>query len=154
MSPTALLLAKLVGLLALALTCAAAAWRGERSEQLGAALISAAWLINPLLEQRRSWYAPQFGILAADVATLMGLVILVFVYKRYWTICATAFQAIAVLTHVAFLIDPRALYRAYFMANFSIGFLLLGAILGGVVIESAPRRLSPPARRQQGSSAP
>jgi hypothetical protein len=42
-----------------------------------------------------------------------------------------------VLTHLGFLINPRLLYRAYYFANFSIGFLVLGTIVGGVLIEDS-----------------
>jgi hypothetical protein len=135
--------AQLVGWLALGATCGAAFWRGGPPERLGAVLIAVTWAVTPLVELRRSWYQPQFGILAVDVFTLAALIALAFWRHRYWTICAAAFQAVAVLTHLAFLINPRALYRAYLFANFSIGFLLLGAILGGVLIEGAPIRRPP-----------
>ena len=136
-------LAQIIGWTALALTCAVAFWRGEWPERLGAALIAVAWLVTPLVELRRSWFEPQLGILAVDVATLIALVALAFWYGRYWAICASAFQAIAVLTHLAFLINPEALYRAYLFGNFSIGFLLLGSILGGTLIEVGPIRIRP-----------
>ena len=130
-------LANLINLLALVATCAIAVWRGRRPERAGALIIAAGFLLTPLVERRESWFQPQFGIFAVDVATLVALVALAFWYGRYWSICAAAFQAIAVLTHFAFLLNPHAIYRAYYFANFSIGFLLLGALLGGVFIESA-----------------
>jgi hypothetical protein len=127
--------AQLVGWIAVGVTCVLAFWRGGRPERLGAVLIAVTWAVTPLVELRRSWFEPQPGILAVDALTLAALVGLAFGYRRYWTICAAAFQAVAVLTHLAFLTNPHALYRAYLFANFSIGFLLLGAILGGIVIE-------------------
>ena len=130
-------LAQLVGWAAVALTCVAAAWRGERPERLGAGLIAVAWVLSTMVERRHNWLEPQYGILAVDVATFIGLTGLAFACRRAWAICAAAFQSVAVLTHVAFLINPAALYRAYYMANFSIGFLLLGAVIGGVLLESA-----------------
>jgi hypothetical protein len=130
-------LAQMVGWTALALTCAAAAWRGERPERLGAALIAVTWILSTLVEQRSNWLEPQYGILTVDIATLFGLAGLAFVYRRGWAICAAAFQAVAVLTHLAFVINPAALYRAYYMDIFSIGFLLLGADVGGILLESA-----------------
>jgi hypothetical protein len=129
-------LTKISNLLALALTCGVVVWRGRRPERIGALVVTIAFLVTPLVEQRRSWYQPQFGIMAVDVATLAALAVMAIRYDRYWPICAAAFQAVAVLTHLAFLINPHALYRAYYVGNFSIGFLLLGAILGGVILES------------------
>jgi len=137
-------LGQIVGWVALALTAGAAWRRGGRPERHGALLVCAAWVLTPLVELRESWIQPQYGILAVDIATLLGLIIMAIRYDRYWPICAAAFQTIAVLTHVAFVINPGALYRAYLFGNFSIGFLLLGSIVGGVIMEGE----TPPARRQ------
>jgi len=136
------ILAQGIGWFAVALTCIAAVWRGERPERLGAALIAIAWALTDLVEQRNNWLEPQYGILTVDIATFIGLAAIAFAYRRAWAICAASFQAVAVLTHLAFLLDPAVLYRAYYMANFSIGFLLLGAIIGGVLMESGRSPLS------------
>ena len=127
--------AQIVGWIALALACAAAAWRGGRPERLGALLLAAAWVVTPLVELRSSWRQPQIGILGVDIVTLAALAWLAMRYDRTWPICAAGFQAIAVLTHLAFLVNPQALWRAYLVGNFAIGFLLLGAVVGGVVME-------------------
>jgi hypothetical protein len=141
-------LAQSVGWAALALTCGAAVWRGQRPERLGASVTAIGWIVSPLVEFGDSWYQPQFGIFAVDVLALVAFIALTLRYRRYWTICATAYQAITVMTHLAFLLNPTGLYRAYLFGNFSIGFLLLGAILGGVVFESeaSPYRLRFPSR--------
>jgi hypothetical protein len=70
-------------------------------------------------------------------------------YNRFWLVYATAFQSIAILVHMAFLLAPRVLYRAYFVESFAIGYLILGAIMGGVLIESAA-----PVRRTRRAPAP
>jgi hypothetical protein len=130
-------LTQLVNLAAMLLTCAVVFQYGARPERIGLSIVAAAFLLTPLVEQRESWLRPQWGILTVDVLTLAALVGIAFWWNRAWPICAAAFQAIAALTDVAFLIGPRALYRAYYVGNFAIGFLLLGAILGGVVFEAA-----------------
>jgi hypothetical protein len=136
-------LAQIVNWTTLALTCAVVFWRGSRPERVGMTIVAIGYVLTPLVEQRDSWYAPQFGIMAVDAAILAAFIAMAFRYDRYWTICATAFQAIAVLIHFAFLINPPALYRAYFYASFSIGYLILGSILGGVVIERRTPFLRP-----------
>jgi len=113
-------------------------------------IIAVGWVVSSLVERRDSWYEPQFGIMAVDIVILAAFVVMSFRYDRYWTICAAAFQAIAVLTHFAFLVNPHALYRAYYFGNFAIGFLILGAILGGVLIE----RVAPYRRRRPPSPEP
>jgi hypothetical protein len=137
MSKTALDLAPWIGWFALGLTCVIAFWRGGRPERLGAVFSVAGWIVTPVVEIRTDWYQPQVGIFAVDVAMLVLLAGLAFRYRRYWAICAAAFQAVMVLTHIGFLINPRMLYRAYYFANFSIGFLVLGAIVGGTLIEDS-----------------
>jgi hypothetical protein len=130
-------LAQMLGWACLALTCVAAAWRGGPPEKLGASLSAAAWVVSTLVERRHNWLEPQFGIFAVDVVMLFALIALAFWSRRYWAIWAAGFQAIGVLTHLLFLINPAALYRAYYMSNFSIAFLVLGAIVAGVIFESA-----------------
>ena len=148
-------LAQFVNAAALVLTCAIVFGRGRQPERIGMTVIAMAFLVTPLVEARGSWYEPQYGILAVDVLTLAALIAISVLYDRYWPICAAAFQAVAVLTHVAFMIDPAALYRAFYFGNFSIGFLLLGSILGGAFIEAAPIRFRPRlASRPSPSSEP
>jgi len=136
-------LTQFVNATALVLTCAIVFGRGRGPERLGMTVLAMAFLVTPLVQARGSWYEPQYGILTVDALTLAALIAMSFWCDRYWPICAAAFQAVAVLTHVAFLIDPTGLYRAFYFGNFAIGFLLLGSILGGTLIEVAPIRFRP-----------
>jgi hypothetical protein len=147
-------LVQLVNAAALLLVGAIAFWRGRTPERVGMAIIAAAFLITPLVERRDSWLASQVGILVVDAATLVALIALAAWCARYWAVWASAFQAVAVLTDLAFLIDPRAVYRAYYFGNFSIGFLLLGAILGGALIERDRPFRRQPRRRPSARSTP
>jgi hypothetical protein len=119
----------------LAVTLIIVVRRGQPLEKAGIAMIALAFLLTPLVERRDSWYAPQLGIMAVDVALLAGLTVIAFRYDRSWPICAAGFQSIAVMTHLVFLINPPLLYRAFYYVNFSIGYFVLGALIGGVLIE-------------------
>ena len=143
-------LAQLINVAALVLACAIAFWRGREPGRLGISIVAIGFVLTPIVERRESWLQPQFGILTVDVVILAAFIIMAFRYDRYWTICVAAFQAIAVLTHFAFLVRPLALYRAYYFANFAFGFLILGAIVGGVLIE----RGAPYRRRRPSSLGP
>jgi len=134
-------LAQALGWACLALTCVVATWRGAWPEKLGASLAVAAWVASVLVEQRRNWLEPQVAVFVVDAILLAALAALALWSRRYWAIWAAGFQAIGVLTHVLFLINPAALYRAYYMSSFSIAFLVLGAIVAGVIFE----RSKPPA---------
>jgi len=128
-------LAHQLGWTCLALTFIVAVWRGGLPEKLGASLSVAAWVASTLVEQRHNWLEPQYGIFAVDIVVLLGLTALAFWSRRYWSVWAAGFQAVGVLTHLLFLINPAALYRAYYMSNFSIAFLVLGAIVAGTIFE-------------------
>ena len=129
-------LAQLLGWACLAFTCVVVAWRGGRPEKLGAGVIAAAWVLSTLVEQRHSWLEPQVGVFIVDILALIAFVAIAYRYRRYWAIWVAGCHAVGVLTHVLFLIDPKALYRAYYMLSFSIGFLLLGALLAGAMFET------------------
>lgn len=139
---------------ALALTIAVVGWWGRRPERVGIAVIAIGWLLTLLLLRKDSWYSPQYGVMVVDGALLAVFILMAFAYDRYWIICIAAFQAVAFLTHFIFLIDPHAFYRAYYFANFAIGYLILGAMIGGVIIERAApaRRRWRPRRSQRGLS--
>ena len=127
--------AHLVGDLALLATGLMALHCGQRGERVGFCIILVAWIVSALVERRSSWIEPQYALFAVDVVTL-GLLIWVHrTYGRLWPLVAAAFQVISVLSHPLFWINMPALARAFYYANFSIGFLLLGAIWGGCVIE-------------------
>jgi hypothetical protein len=139
-----------VGLSVVALTTIVVFRRGERAERLGVSIVAAGWLITPLVEQRESWLRPQYGIMIVDIVILAAFAVMTARFRRYWLILATAFQAIAVLVHLGFLLEPKAFYRAYFVETFAIGYLVLGSILGGVFIEARPSpapRALPTSRR-------
>ena len=138
-------LAQLLGWVCLVFTCGIVAWRGERPEKLGATVIVAAWVLSTVFEQRRSWLEPQVGVFIVDILALIAFVAIAAWSRRYWAIWVAGFHAVGVLTHVLVLINPRALYRAYYMLSFSIGFLLLGALLAGVMLEAGR---PPPAGRR------
>jgi hypothetical protein len=131
--------AQQVGTAGLVLVCSLAFWKGAKADKVGALVIAVTWLATPFVERRGSWYEPQYGILLMDSLTLIGLVAVALVYHRRWPICGAAFQTFSVLTHLAFVVNPHALYRAYFYADFSMGFLLLGSLFAGVLIEPRDR---------------
>ena len=128
-------LAQLVNWLSLAGALTFTLWRGVRTDRLGAAIIAAAYILTPIVQWRDSWFEPQTGMMTVDILALIALIVLALRGTRKWPIVAAGFQTAAVLTHLAFLINPHALYRAYYMANFSIGYFILGAMVAGVLIE-------------------
>lgn len=81
-------------------TLTAAFSRGGRPERQGGALLLAAALVTPLV-QLRMFNDVEIGIAAVDTMLLAALAWLAFFSERRWPIFAAAFQAVAVLTHLA-----------------------------------------------------
>jgi DNA repair protein RadC len=81
-----------------ALTAAFA--RGGRNERLGGALLLVASLASPLV-QVNMFADLELGIALVDTLLFMALLALAFASDHRWPTVAAAFQAIAVLTHLA-----------------------------------------------------
>ena len=97
------------------LVCGAALWKGGRDERIGSATL----LINmaaTVALRDRSWSPVQYGGFAVDVATLAVFLMLALRSSRFWPMAAAAFQLLAVMTHVAKLVDPLLKPWAYITA--------------------------------------
>jgi hypothetical protein len=92
--------------------CGAAFWKGGREEQSSAAALLLS-LAATLALRDRSWMGIQWGAFASDILLLVFLVVLALRSKRYWPLCAAAFQLLCVVTHVARIVDPGVRAWAY-----------------------------------------
>lgn len=73
----------------------------------------------------------EIGILTVDIVTL-GLLINIALYSnRYWPLWAAAFHSIAVMTHLAMLIDRSIIPEAYAVGQGLWAYPVLGALLAG-----------------------
>ncbi len=84
--------------------CAIAAWRGRSLERLAAGGLLAAWALTMVTYQQGR--TTEWGILIVDVAFLALLVWIVLKSGRYWPILGAGFHLLAILTHVARMLDP------------------------------------------------
>ena len=118
--------------LAVLLTCCGlAAWRGRTVERLAAAAMVAAWFITPLVQNHSQTLGPQSGMLIVDTLLLLALLALALTSDRWWTMAATAFQAIGAVVHFAAAVDRQILPRAYYIAGSLLSYLVMGALLVG-----------------------
>jgi hypothetical protein len=108
----------------------AAFWKGGWSERTAAGAFILAWLATPLLRDR-SWIGTQWGGFAIDIVFLAVLVGVALRSRRYWPLFAAAFQLLAVLTHLARIIDPHVHVWAYITAGVIWTYLTLFAIALG-----------------------
>lgn len=95
-----------------------AAWSfyaGGRSERLATMMMCLAAILTDVVGSafNTHWHKPQLGVLAVDVALLIGLVLLALRSHRFWPLTVASLQLIAVLTHPALWIDPAILPFGY-----------------------------------------
>lgn len=130
---TALDLLRLAFLISLILSCGYA-WRmGGEPERAGAIIILVGAVLSypaAILFGHR-WHTPEYGILIVDLAALVALLAIALRSDRYWPLFGAAFQLIAVITHLAMIVSPTLLPRAYSLAQpFWAYPLLVSLILG------------------------
>lgn len=103
---------------------AIAAWSlyaGGASERVATVMMCLAAILTDLVGNafNTHWHAPQLGVLAVDVALLIGLWTLALRSDRFWPLTVASLQLIAVLTHPALWIDDKILPFGYaFMQGF------------------------------------
>jgi hypothetical protein len=106
------------------------AWKGGRTERWAAAALFVQLVLSSFLNHRHA-LDPEYGVLALDVGALVVYGILAFSTDRRWTLWATAFQALAVLTHCARMLDPTLDRWAYLTTVILWGYAVLAALAVG-----------------------
>lgn len=97
---------------------AIAAWSlyaGGASERVATVMMCLAAILTNVVGEafNTHWHAPQLGVLAVDVALLIGLWALALRSDRFWPLTVASLQLIAVLTHPALWIDDKILPFGY-----------------------------------------
>ncbi|MDP3661167.1 hypothetical protein [Phenylobacterium sp.] len=119
--------------------CANAGWRGGPSERIGAAAIFVGWMIAVLLPDDQ-WLHLRWTTTVVDILVFAVLIWLALRSDRYWPICAAAFQLLAVVTHVAQMLDRTLGNWVYYSAGVLWGYLLLVPLAVGTWTYRAARR--------------
>lgn len=97
------------------MACAAyASILGGRTGRAGSAIFIAATLLSNIAARFNPyWASTSFGVLWVDTGCLLGLLVLTLRSDRYWPIWALGFQSVAVATHLATIVAPDIVPRAY-----------------------------------------
>ena len=104
--------------------------KGGREEKIAAVYFALAALAAPWILDKR-WAGTQWAVFAVDVGYLVLLLVLALRSAKWWPIPAAAFQLLAILTHVASLIDHQLRAWAYVTAGVIWTYLGLAAIVVG-----------------------
>lgn len=87
---------------------------GGRTGRAGSAIFIAATLLSNIAARFNPyWASTSFGVLWVDTGCLLGLLVLTLRSDRYWPIWALGFQSVAVATHLATIVAPDIVPRAY-----------------------------------------
>jgi len=120
--------------------CAGAAVWGRRDERIAAAALFVGWLLTVAVYSHRGLQT-EWGILAVDAAVMAVLTWVALTTRRYWPIFAASFQLLAVIIHLARVVDPSLGGWAYITAEIIFGYWLAGAIGVGVLNRWRERRM-------------
>ncbi len=107
-------------------------WKGGQIERIGAAALG--WVVfGSQFANHRHGLAPEYGIFIVDGVALGVYVTLAFVSDRRWTLYASAFQLLAVLTHCARMLDQTVHRWAYLTTSILWGYAVLAAVAIGTL---------------------
>lgn len=112
-------------------SCAFALAKGGFEERTAAAYFALGTLAAPFLLDRH-WAGTQWAMFAVDLGYLALLLTFALRTARWWPIAAAGFQLLAILTHVASLLDRRLGAWAYVTAGVIWTYMGLAAIVVGV----------------------
>lgn len=112
-----------ISLITAILICGMAMWQGDKAARWAGAVCLAGWL-GSILVYRENAYNADYGVLAVDVAALIGFVWISIRMRRIWTIILSASMAIIVALHVATMIDLRL----------TLGTLVIGMAMWSYVV--------------------
>lgn len=123
---------QLLYLAALAGVVAYALWRGGWPERTVALAILLGSVASRLVENTTDWLAPQYGILAVDLALLAVLLTVVVRSSRLWPLWTAGFHLVGTAMHLAMGVSGAIWPWAYFTAMTLFGYLMLASVVWGV----------------------
>jgi tellurite resistance protein TehA-like permease len=120
----------------LLLSAAYAAILGGNTGRLGSAICVAATILTLFATPTHpAWDQTNYGVFLVDAACLLALMLLAFGSNRRWPIWAVGFQTIAVATHIATMIAPDTVPRAYHAILSLWGIPILGVMVAGTQLD-------------------
>ena len=120
-------------LIVLVAACSYAGWVGGWPERAGAAImvVGSTLSVVAAMSFYPGWQSAEFGIFIVDLLVLAAFVNLTLYSDRYWPIWVTSSHLIAVIIHVASLVDPSVAAMAYASAQEFWAYPMLAGIAVG-----------------------
>ena len=111
--------------------CGFALHSGGRVEKIAGALLLASYFASTYAQDLSRWVGPHYGILAVDLVVLALLMGMALRTDRTWTLFATSFHLLAVLTHAAIGLDSKVHALAYAIVLNLLAYLVYLALALG-----------------------
>jgi hypothetical protein len=143
-----------LAIIALAICCGLAIWKGGAAERTGALLILATWVVTTVITVASKSNLSPTVFLISDAFLAAGLLILAVRFSNWWMGAAMLLQAIGLSLHAAYFAADQSemgmkLLRAYVLGKnlASLGMLLvlLAATIMTMVKRSRRQGLAPSA---------
>jgi len=120
-----------LGAVAAFLVCGAALWKGGFEERTAAGGFLLSLAVTVLTRDNSSEHV-ESAIFVADTSLFIALVVIALKTPKFWPLAAAGFQLLAIMTHVAKVMDAGLQQWAYVTAGVIWTYLLLAAIGVGV----------------------
>jgi hypothetical protein len=105
--------------------------KGDEPERISAGGYAVAWLASMLVQDDSDLYGVQWGLFAVDLVVLLMFGGLVWKFRRSWLIWASAFQLLAVSSHIMVMFDLRPSMDAFItVLNIATYCLLISMAVG------------------------
>lgn len=116
-----------LGLVVLLFVCGGAFWKGGSEERYVAAGILLSLAVT-VLTRDNHWEHVESAVFVADTSLFIALVVISLKTAKYWPLAAAGFQLLAIMTHVAKVMDAGLQQWAYITAGVIWTYLLLVAL--------------------------
>lgn len=120
-----------IGAFIVVAVCTFAFLKGGETERLTAGAYVLGWFASLLVQNDVGLYGVQWGVFVVDAVMLGVLIALVWRSRRGWVVWASAFQLLAVMSHVLAMVDGRPPIRAVLTVMNVAGYGVLIALAVG-----------------------
>lgn len=119
--------------LPLVLVCGYALVRGGAPERLAAAMLVGAGLLTLAVERQAAvrFSSVELGVMAVDLALLVGLFALSMQANRWWPLLLAAFQLMTLLGHLGKWLNPDLMRLGYAIMLFAPAYPLIAVLAAG-----------------------
>src|SRR5690606_16991341 len=129
-----------IGFALAAIVAAAAFLKGDEPERIGAGAFMIGVFATQLVHDPGALTGPQWSLIAVDLAFLAVCIALAWKSRRTWPVWASAFQSLAVASHLLTLVDLRPPLAAFYAVVNLAGYGVLASIGLGTLVAWRERR--------------